>query len=380
MRRGPLLIAAVVSLLSATASAQDQDGPPLSNAIISKSSTLDKSEEDAVKKYIEHWVKQLVGDDAEAPEEAADGSTFALDKETAEARRRLVDPMTNPTASDVFRVAYSPRVSGAIQLARVLKTGDRPGHRRPAVRINALIVLSGMQDPLSVQLAQASLTDRSPAGRYWAAKAISSIAKDPRRRGVLAGQLLKDLVAAVQLGLNKEPSPMVSVGMVQCLVDMNTDESIGGLLQWLNQRVNQMGTTEVAAIDAERTAVNALKAALIAAGENWPMKRETMQQTVRAAYRMAEVCAAVPAANPPNTRLEQDFRDVIESCDYILRRGQIITRFNPKFAMPPPITPIVGTWQQAHLGVIQAWKDRLLKEPALQFREAALEVVVRLEK
>ncbi len=150
-----LVVAGLVALgtsLAASAQVQGPDKMPL--GILTNSGQIPPDQVKTIETYIQSWVQNL-GSDRESQIQAG--------------REHLLDPLSQGGTAN-FLAVYNQHLATALADSHLLESS------KPLVRLNVMIVLARVQDPAVIPMIQAGLEDAAPAIRYWAAKAVATLA------------------------------------------------------------------------------------------------------------------------------------------------------------------------------------------------------------
>lgn len=180
-----LAAAAVLSVAQPTAWAQSGG---LDRAILTASAPLTAAQTSALDEFVSRWTSTLTGSDDPA--------------EVTAARNALTDPARDPSASPIFRRAFS----GAV-LAKIRPIVEGKDLRRA---VNSLQVARFLRSPESVELISGRLaTSGEPdaAKRLAASSVLAAAVTDADLSAVQCDGLVRDILAAA--ALEKDESVLV---------------------------------------------------------------------------------------------------------------------------------------------------------------------------
>ncbi len=232
----------------------------------------------SIREYCAFWVDQmaLAGDD----------------HDVANARRKLVEPLKNATATAVFKAQYAPLCATTLQGKGLHR------HEKMTVRMNTLIVAGRLPDGLGIDLAAGRLKDEQFAVRYWAAAALAQITTNK-----LPTDKVADVIDAVAGVVNAEPESLIRSQMYAALNNISNaavyDDNqqitraialqIAALESWV-ERYAKSGLTEH--IDAETRALPRLHGNIIFM---WIKDEDAMRKPVKDYARMTGKYAQLAA-------------------------------------------------------------------------------------
>lgn len=186
----------------------------------------------SVEAYLDHWGKQLIG--------AQDVTQIA------EARRKLIDPLTQAGISEPFKTQYSalavPKISEGVTSKNFM------------VRLNTLIIIGNLSGGAGVEQMSMGLRDENAAVRYWAAKAIAESLGTANGAAVMTADQRNRIQKAIGEKLATEPSADVLEQMYDALASLNTSESRRALVDAMNSRASWFAQNGLGVgLQAERT-------------------------------------------------------------------------------------------------------------------------------
>jgi len=186
----------------------------------------------SVEAYLDHWGRQLIG-----AQEVA---------QIAEARRKLIDPLTQAGISDPFKTQYSALV--------VPKISEGVTSKNFMVRLNTLIVIGHLSGGAGVEQMSMGLRDENAAVRYWAAKAIAESLGVANGAAVMTADQRSRIQKAIGEKLATEPSADVLEQMYDAMASLNTPESRKALVDAMNSRASYFAQNGLGVgLQAERT-------------------------------------------------------------------------------------------------------------------------------
>jgi hypothetical protein len=184
----------------------------------SKQEALTPDEQQRIRDYAAKWAGNLQS-----------GTDMAV----ADAKKKLTAPLRrNPRSPflTAYRIALIPHLREAIS------------SRRDLVRLNVMIIAEAAKDAKNPDLLVTGIADRSPAVRYWAAAAMTSVIaalppaetpKQQQEQNDLQSQLLAQLVKAMQV----EPYEQVVQQCMAALNQLNIPEAAIEVLEAIDGRV-----------------------------------------------------------------------------------------------------------------------------------------------
>ena len=208
----PAAIVLVALTFHPVATAQDR----IDSSIVGKKTPLTRNEKQTVGDFVDRWVSQLT-------------SGTSTDLEVADGVKHLAAALrVHP--SNFFLIEF--RAALAAPLRNALKS------QRDIVRINVMIVAEYLADAGNIGLLVDGLADKSPAVRYWAAKAVATVAEtylnNPNNQNP---QLQKDLLKAIIDAMKVEQSEYVMQHLMHALSQLTIPEAANELLKALDERV-----------------------------------------------------------------------------------------------------------------------------------------------
>jgi hypothetical protein len=172
----PLVAAGAVALVQSMALGQ---APNVDRALLTASSPLSGTQTTALKDFVSRWVSDI--------------ATASDPAEVTAARNALTDPARDPSATPIFRRAYSGAVLA--ELAPIVEGKDL---RRA---VNGLQVARFLRSPESVDLIAGRLqptAEPNPAKRLAAASVLAAAVLDADLSAVQCDGITRNLVAAAR--------------------------------------------------------------------------------------------------------------------------------------------------------------------------------------
>lgn len=151
--------------------------------------------------------------------------------EITKARNTLTRPFKDPSATAVFKDAYSEIITARMDKA--------VNHEDQLIRLNAMIVLSHMTNQASKALIDSGLEDDSPAVQRWAMEALGNRVTLWLEDAAGNDAQIKAAIDQVASKLNEAPAiHAIVVGpALGVLVEAGTDAAFAALIDSLNNRV-----------------------------------------------------------------------------------------------------------------------------------------------
>ena len=209
-----LIIAGLGGPLVSSARAQEL----LPNGIVTVTGPFSGEQHDVTDKYIGRWVRDLL-----------EGKSPGL---ISEARRKLLEPLRRPGATNEFKGQYSAKVGTAIAAGAT--------SQNMLVRLNTMVIAAALWGGYGLDIARVDVADPVTAVRYWAAKAIAdALTQDERTEsGERLPEARRDeLAQAVINVVTEEKSGLVREQMYIALAAINTPKARGALMDAMNNRV-----------------------------------------------------------------------------------------------------------------------------------------------
>lgn len=299
-----------LGLAVVTAGAMGQGvGSTLPADIMTTSEPFSAGQKDRVNRYIEAWAGELVVWPPETPGEVSRG------------REKLLEPLTQPGASEAFKDQYSA----------LLITQVRPGASSAAlaVRLNTFIVVARSIGAYGVDLASGALADPSPAVRYWAARAVADgLDAGPGQPGIELRRQ-RQLHATIRKPLGEESACAVREQLYRALAAMEITDAWRTLLEALMSRTEHYGRHGISdCLRAEKTGLNRLYSRVILAYEEAredrskaqraKMLREQLKRLGIVAHRYVQLVERAVSAGAMADDTRVIGRDVVASTQVIM--------------------------------------------------------------
>ena len=283
-------------------------------------------------------------------------------KAIKDARKRLVDPLRFPGKTPAFDKAYQTGICE--------RMSDTVVAEDVVVRMNAMIVVSYLTQPIAIPRVLPGLTDDSPGVRYWASRGAYSVAAEEQ----LDQQLQQQLLDTLEEAIGREEDEKVLGGLLKATVALEIPQAKRALIEALDERVEIHVNHPESLYDAERVAMNRLLHELIGEQEaGRPIDADTVRKFASAAYRYSLVAAQQlqnDASLPPN---------VVNDHGQLILLGENILKFcikalNVAARQPQSWEHAVRIKQWAFVLVeLENWK-RILTTPQFGLKDADLEI------
>lgn len=319
----------------------------------SKQGALTPTEQEAVRDYVALWAGNLQSD---------------RDVVVAGAKKKLTAPLRRnamPPFLAAYRVALIPHLGEAIKSPRDI------------VRLNVMIIAESVKDANNPDLLVKGLADHSPAVRYWAATAMTSViaalppAETPKQKQeqkTLQTQLLAQLVKAVQV----EPYEQVVQQCMVALNQLNIPEAAIEVLEALDGRV---------AIHLEEpslpltAALATLRSQMIQVIRQPSPPRDHMRLLMRVSFRYFGLASGMFSNGRVSPNNLKDYREMLRRADENLRELAELQNIRVEDFPRPPLGKSLDDlaknqeWQAINLYSAE-WRTLLVKR--LKFRAEAL--------
>lgn len=343
----PALALAIGLLFSAThATAQN-----LPADIVQSAAALNEAQLRTVDAFITPAVQQL--------------ATSADDAQVAAARRKLVEPF-GMGGTDLFKNEYTRRLSARLNTAGALAT-----EARPAVRLNAMIVVSYMTDPSALPLVEQGLQDPSPAVRFWAARAVQNLGDK-----ALSNTDRERLLDLVSRTLKNEQGQEVVEELLRTYSRINIPRAAQQLMVVLNERVTRHAAHPDTSMAAEQAALQEQFRNLVQAKalNNQAPPALVVKELAKAALRYGTIAVDRLRQNPNMSSVNRDsLTRFIELADNALRWS--VNELAPNRASSVPadfkLELQQGQWEVVKLRFLD-WNAFLQKDDAFKFNAAEL--------
>lgn len=322
-----LAVAILCSVLGVRAHAQSQSGgqqgPQLDPQLLNQQQPLTSTEKQQITSYVDFYLDEL-----------QNGSP----QQVSVARSRLLDPLRRPQVPQGFMQGYTE-----VYVQRVL---NRLAEGRDAMRLNVMIVAPRLAVQEALQLIQQGLTDENPGVRYWAAKALATIAQRPTDQNGLSSEQQLAALDLLRNSIGNESSNAVLTQLLQAMSKLEVREAFDALLDALIRRLafhtNSAGEPMMPEQEALRNLFQTL-VRLEAQGQN---VQDPVRQIARAALLYMTIAArqaeqAEQAGQPLSPPQIADREAMIRLADQILRWAMPLpTMLGPaaQGQMPQPIT------------------------------------------
>ncbi len=318
----------VICLACAPVRAADQ----IPIEIISATSSLTPGQHQVVDQYIARQTGLL---------------TTGTDKQVAQARSQLIDPLIRGGATDSFTLAYSSAASN-----RLIEAVESD---RLAVRINAMIITAHLSDLSTLGLVEKGLADPNPAVRYWAAKAAS----DTGSRDNLPSQEQAQILDLLVQSMVRESSEHVLQQLLMGLVGLSIPEASTQLLDVLNRRVAVHTADPGAPLGAALVGLRTLFVKTVEASSNDQLiGPDTLRQLTLVAYRYLALSATLLEQGLPAAGAQPAYRKMVELTCKVLPWSA--SQIAPDVLQPGPIQDELAqeNWPEICLRV-EEWKHLL---------------------
>jgi len=358
-----LSLTAIAALHAGRARAQERIPQ---DAIVAQASFTD-TQRQAITGYISRWGGLL---------QEATTNQQVSDTQISEARQKLLGPLRTPGATDFFKKRYSAQVSQTIS---GLLDADRL-----IVRLNAIIVVTRLTDPSAVALAEKGLGDPSPSVRYWAAKAIGSLAETTDSQGnpILEVKARLSLLRTLEEAGEEEDSTEVLQQVMLAMGAMNLPSALDRLLDLLDARLRWHVDRPYEPYLAEAAGLRSVYQSLLRTPAANPAQIRKLAQVAhrymnlisRNLAEAADKAQAEGTENPISRELEADHAALLELCEYALQyvHGEV----GSQQGMPSSIIQKIPfrNWKEINLIAVDGW-GQVLKAPPLNFKPGDLAIV-----
>ena len=332
-----LLGALLVVTVTSSASAQSRIAPE-----IISSDSLSDSQQETITGYLETMCGRLHEGEA---------------GEVTLARRRLLEPMNTPGATEGFLATYTRQLQPCIEKAMASD--------RLIVRLNGMIVVTRMTAASALPLIRQGFEDENAAVRYWAVKCVREIGRSADREWPTEVQYeLLDLMTPKLR--NESAGPVVQQLMVS-MVELDVQESVQRTLDALNRRVQDHFANPGRPLQAEQNGLRELLRRLLEEGD---APTRIRRELARTAYRYMRLAGTqLSEGDIPDTH-RPAYQDVLRVADTIMR--QTNSDLNGPADIPAGVERDVqnGNWD-AVLVKADRWQTILLDSP-FNFAESEL--------
>lgn len=263
----------------------------LSPELIGAPSALDAGQQRKLDAYADYWIQNMLS---------------APDPKVSDARDKLISPLHNPSASKVFKAAYSATL---IQMLPKLLTNNRM-----LVRFNAMLCVSYLVDKSAINMIQAGLTDTNPAIRYLAAQASGKLGKK-----LQPAQQMRILML-LQASFVNEPDQVVVEQLLHGMSQLTIPQARLAMLEALNMHVDVHDRNTNITLKADRDAMLALLIALVTENtNNTKIPFQVTKQFAVAACRFMVHCATALEQERVHPTMVAQYTSMIGDCEKILR-------------------------------------------------------------
>ncbi|MFG0248645.1 MAG: HEAT repeat domain-containing protein [Phycisphaeraceae bacterium JB051] len=310
----------------------------LDSALISTTQTLDGAQQLKLDEYANFWIQKML---------------TSQDPEVSAARDQLVSPLRHPSATEVFKAAYSATLIGKIP-EKLIQS------QRMIVRFNAMLCLADLSDKSAIPIVQAGLADNNPAIRYLAAQAAGKLgAKLDNTSQVMVLTLLQNVFF-------NEPDQVVIEQILGSMSQLTIPQARSTMLFALNEHVNVHHGNPTITLKADYDAMRILFKNIVteqAGGQEIPL--QVSKQFARAAFRFMLHCSRALDQGRVHQSLQNQYTSMIQLSENILRwistrAMQVPENSLPQNDMAPNIR--TGAWTTLHLRS-QEWGAMLQGAP-----------------
>ena len=245
-----------------------------------------------------------------------------------DAREALADPGRNPVFSQAFKVYYPGKVVGELKGAL--------SHAKPAVRMNALIVLDDMGSATVADQAIKALADKHAGCRYWAAKVLADVGSIG---GALAEQSIyslnqqKSILAALKTAMTAEKQAQALEQMYRALSVLRLPEADDSMLEVLNKRLSLHAAGADESMRADLAGINGLKTKLVRADAEGKNVDAVVRNLAAVAGKYLLLVAQGLQGGAIGENLKPMALDVVNSCEQVFLE-LAVKRFDPGMNKP----------------------------------------------
>ncbi len=271
---------------------------PLANAqeklpleLISVNAALEASQQRSLDAYTRFWVEQLIN---------------SSDEQILVARSNLTNPFTNPSATKIFKTAYSTIL--ARTLTETLKSD------RMLVRLNAMLCCAYLTDSTGINLVGAGLADKNPAIRYLAGKAAGTIGRQ------LKPEDQQRILNLLNMSFARETDQVVVEQLLGGLSALTIPQARRDILEGLNKRVNVHHANTNITLKADRQGMIHLFRQLVREhASDKPVSKQMAKRFARVVCRFLVHCTAALDDGRVHRSMTPQYTSLIIDCDSILR-------------------------------------------------------------
>ena len=267
----------------------------LPSSVLQASGSLSSGQLQTVQQYVSPLVKQLGSGDV---------------SEVVKARAALLSPLRDSAATDDFKADYSQLLLKP--LSQTLSSGPL------IVRLNAMIVIAHLRGSDLLGPAATALQDKSPAVRYWGAKAIKqAVIESGASMSQSQSQQVNKLLSSA---VSEEQSPAVLEQVFLTMVVTGRRHDHKMLYTALRSRLAYHANHPEASYIAEHTAMQSLFVRLVKANAQGESVGASAKQMASVAVRYDVLLAAQLEAEKNLSHDEVTNRKhFIHFCDDTLR-------------------------------------------------------------
>ena len=277
----------LLCLLVGTAAAQTK----IPYDVVTASSVLTPTQQQQIEAYLTDKTALLI-----------DGSP----NEIALARQQMIEPLYWAGGTEIFHLAYSS-IAGRL-LAKGMDSD------RLQVRLNAMIIVSSLNDPGVVILIEKGLADESSAIRYWAAKSVNR-----NITGRLSPQEQQFLLDALAKAMLTETSDRVLERLLVGLVGLDIPEAATQLLEGLNARIKLYAANPRMPLSAALEGLRTLFVKTVQAkADGQDISVEIIRQLALVSYRYFDLSAAVLDMDRPTDENRANYEEMLKLNNAIL--------------------------------------------------------------
>lgn len=342
-----LVLTCVGSLVQAQSTTSSAEKLP--SELIGTNVALDAAQQRTLDVYAGNWIQHVLND---------------AESKVSAARDKLISPLHDPSAGEVFKAAYSATLLQEQHLPQLLKSNSM------IVRFNAMLCVPYLVDKAAIPMVQQGLVDTNPAIRYLAAQAAGKL-----------GQKLSNLdqmtiLSLLNVSFINEADQVVVEQILGSMSQLTIPQARDAMLVALNQHVDVHSGNPSITLKADRDAMLTLLKDLVTEQTNGTeIKFPIRKQFAIAACRFMIHCSRSLDQGKVHKTMEPQYTSMILDCENILVWISTRTMDIAAGALPPSdIKPNIraGKWTEVHLRA-EDWR-KILQAPPYNTSQRELSV------